>query len=935
MTGDFQEGADERDLVLRLLEWHHLFLRLKGGDSDVRLTRQLRRALLVLSAGLGAWAGTLENSEKSFYLFESGHVRPLALSPGDDLLLALNTPDNRLQVFSLKGDRPTTVGQVLVGLEPVAVAVRGETAYVVNHLSDSISVIDLSDPGRPFVRETLLTGDEPRDVVVGGPGFDRLFVTTAHRGQNHPLDPELTSPGVGRADVWVWNMLDLAADPFILTFFGDTPRALAVSPDGTRVWAAVFLSGNQTTVLSEGAVLPPGGGPLDPGTLANTLINDGFVSPGLPPPHQTEQGEEAVLTGLILRWDGAAWRDESNRDWTVRTRFHLPDLDVFEIDASLSPPQLLRSYPGVGTVLLNMAVHPTDGSVYVSNLEARNQIRFEPELRGNFVRNRISRLTQDSVTSISLNPHIDYVLPEGSPAERDLSLAFPTDLIWSADGERLYVAAQSSRKIGVLNRQGEVIGRIRTGGGPSGLALDEKRHRLYCLNRLDHTISVIDLNQGRTLYSLPLGYNPEPRQVREGRPLLYSAANSGHGDTSCASCHIFGDLDGLAWDLGDPTGVSVENPLVIVEPQADDELKSFHPMKGPMTTQSLRGLMGAGAMHWRGDRNGGFEEPFSESKAFLAFRPTFTALMVRPEELPVEQMKKFRDFVLDIHYPPNPLAPLDGTLTSEQSRGKVIFDSDGTRQGPGGDDSPCSSCHSLPLGTDGQASFEGFTQDFKVAHLRNLYQKVGMFGFALPNTARTIAGFPLPTLEATPTPFLDDQVRGFGFLHDGSIPTLFNFFRALTQQFTFNDDAEGTGDEKVRALEAFLMAFSTGLEPVVAQQITVSGQNLDERLVRLQLLKARAEAGEGDFIASGVFQGDLRGMLYLGQDTFQTDRNAEPLTWSELVKAIEGDTALMTFTIVPPGSGFRIGIDQNSDGILNGDEPPRRAPAVKGWQRRR
>ncbi|MFM7173570.1 MAG: hypothetical protein ACKO4U_11115, partial [Caldilinea sp.] len=31
---------------------------------------------------------------------------------------------------------------------------------------------------------------------------------------------------------------------------------------------------------------------------------------------------------------------------------------------------------------------------------------------------------------------------------------------------------------------------------------------------------------------------------------------------------------------------------------------SFHPMKGPMSTQSLRGLAGQGPMHWRGDRTG-------------------------------------------------------------------------------------------------------------------------------------------------------------------------------------------------------------------------------------------------------------------------------------------------------------------------------------------
>ena len=32
------------------------------------------------------------------------------------------------------------------------------------------------------------------------------------------------------------------------------------------------------------------------------------------------------------------------------------------------------------------------------------------------------------------------------------------------------------------------------------------------------------------------------------------------------------------------------------------------------------------------------------------------------------------------------------------------------------------------FGTDGESSIEGEPQEFKIPHLRNLYQKVGMFG---------------------------------------------------------------------------------------------------------------------------------------------------------------------------------------------------------------
>ncbi len=65
----------------------------------------------------------------------------------------------------------------------------------------------------------------------------------------------LTTPGIGRADVWVFDGTSLGSslggDPLtIVTLFGDTPRALTVSPDGNTVYAAVFHSGNQTTTLS-------------------------------------------------------------------------------------------------------------------------------------------------------------------------------------------------------------------------------------------------------------------------------------------------------------------------------------------------------------------------------------------------------------------------------------------------------------------------------------------------------------------------------------------------------------------------------------------------------------------------------------------------------------------------------------------------------------
>ena len=90
-------------------------------------------------------------------------------------------------------------------------------------------------------------------------------------------------------------------------------------------------------------------------------------------------------------------------------------------------------------------------------------------------------------------------------------------------------------------------------------------------------------------------HNPEPASVRAGRRFLYDAASRpATARRACASCHIFGDLDSLAWDLGNPDDVvrSNLNPIIVDGPPGATG-KNFHPLKGPMTTQSLRGMASA------------------------------------------------------------------------------------------------------------------------------------------------------------------------------------------------------------------------------------------------------------------------------------------------------------------------------------------------------
>src|SRR5262245_28014015 len=374
--------------------------------------RRSLRARGATGARLAACAllSCLPVTARAFTTFETGQVRPLALSPDGSRLFAVNTPDNRLEIFAVSGAGLTHTGSVPVGLEPLAVAARSNTeVWVVNHLSDSVSIVDVG-ASPPRVTRTLLVCDEPRDIVFAGAGGNRAFITTARRGQNCSVPANLTTPGLERALVQVFDATNLGATPLAtVELFGDTPRALAVAPGGGTVYAAVFQSGNQTTTLNEGLVCNGGAGAAACDVFGSTMPG------GLPGPNTNFQGTPQPEVGLIVKLNDTVdqWQDELGRNWNNAVRFSLPDLDVFAIDTSTLAQS--ASFAHVGTVLFNMVTNPVSGKVYVSNTDARNEVRFEgpgifsgSTVRGHLHEARVTVLDGSSVLPRHLNKHLVY-----------------------------------------------------------------------------------------------------------------------------------------------------------------------------------------------------------------------------------------------------------------------------------------------------------------------------------------------------------------------------------------------------------------------------------------------------------------------------------------------------------------------------------------------
>ena len=886
--------------------------------------------LAILIAGSNRAA---QGAADSFVNFETPPVHPIALSPDGGQLAVCNLADGRLELFDVSSGTAVSVGSVPVGLDPVSVRYRtASEAWVVNHISDSISVVDVE--ARRVVA-TIQTLDTPADVIFAG-STARAFVSCATPNTVQVFDPVTRQ--------LVTNLVIQA----------ERPKALAASPDGRKVYAAIFESGNGTTVLgpklSGSPIRVPFPGTNSSGPVySQNVVSDprGPYGGQNPPPNKGTNFSPAIkpqsnaplpTTSVVVRKNSAGrWMDDNSGDWTAfvsgtnapltdRVRgWDLADRDVAVIDTE----DFSVTYAtGLMNLCMGIAVNPASGEITVVGTDAINEMRFEPNLNGIFIRSKIGLvdpLTLDKTVK-DLNPHLDYVSRTLPPSEVDKSIGEPRGIVWDSSGTRGYVTGMGSRNLVVIDASGERARElpIELKEGPLGLALDEGRSRLYVLNRFSSSLSIVDTESETVVADVPL-FDPTPRTVKAGRRHLYDTRRtSGLGQASCASCHPDARMDRLAWDLGDPSGEVLQTTMNFLGSLVP---VTYHPMKGVMMTQTLQDIIGHEPFHWRGDRSHIGE-----------FNQTFTNLLAAPTALAADELRELGDFLGTVRLPPNPFRTLENGLSTnvplpghrsltgaplpngDAKAGYLNFRTTGS----------CISCHTTPtgLGIDFTNNAAGSTVPFigtngenhvalvqrlegglpaKTAQFRNMLDKVGMDGASTQSRA------------------------GFGFGHDGGSDTLVRFVIA-EGRFT------NRTDQFVANFVAFLLSVSGSdlppatnsgsLRPGPASQDVPAGVGRQITLdspVRGPLLDAMLKLADSptsrvDLIAKGSQGGSARGWFYdRSAGVFQSDRRNETLPAEALID-LAGAGSEITFTLVSRGTGQRLGIDRDSDGMYDGDE---------------
>jgi YVTN family beta-propeller protein len=691
--------------------------------------------------------------------YTSPQSNPIAACPEKNLVFVASTTSNRVDVIDTTSN--TNIGNVPVGMEPVGLAIKpdgvggcGDELWVSNHVSDSVSVIDIVPASASYLQvvETVqsidpitraTTFDEPVGIAFAEDG-SKAYVALSSRDQVAVVSTSSYS---------VTSTLDIPAQD---------PRALVVR--NGRLFVFPFESNNQSEFSACQVLVVLGGQPGDQCTIGLSGLVDFLTDPNL----------SGNVRNIVIDPDVA-------------------DRDLFVFRTS--DDTLLEAVDGLGTLLYGAAVDAS-GNVLVTQTEARNADNGDEGMNLIDLDNRmfLNQVTRVDCSGGDGNPC-------GSPTRFDLepvppvqplranALATPFGAALTDDGSTLVATAAGTSRVFTLNAStGAVLDIQDVGAIPFGVALISTgaTGTAYVLNTLDNTVSVVAVGASGALAApsatIPVGNDPTPEPVRLGRIAFNNALASDTGTFSCGSCHPFGHTDQLLWRVGGGTAT------------VDDEIRS---------TMPIRGLRDTVPLHWDGvpgDPFGGGNGAIGSggsapANCNLADQHTCFVNLTEGalsgvmcdqtgacpaggSQLDADDRSDMASFMESVSYPPARMRAPDDVLTGNAVNGFRDFFMD-RGSNVGGSPSTCADsdagCHELPLGT---ATNSETLAGFDAPTMRGMTDRFLQFsiGVTAPEEIQTLANN-----------FLDFTGLGLPFAFDGltALGIPFDPARGMTEITTF------------------------------------------------------------------------------------------------------------------------------------------------------
>ncbi len=564
--------------------------------------------------------------------------------------------------------KPLVAAEEKVAAEPeylnpvdLALSSDGRRLYVVCSGDDTLREIEPSSPTGPTA-PTAPSARVAREVKVG------------HRPRNVALSPDGKTLYI--SNEWSDTISEIDAATFTVRRTlpaGWGPGGLTTDRAGKTLYVANGI-GNDISVfdLKRGVETKRLATERYPHLVV--LSKDGrfvYVSNILPHLSPYDQPPVSELTAI------------DTRTQTVAERIIVPG--VIELRQVAEAPSRLGGYllvPFMRPKNLNPLVRVEQGGMLTHGMAV-----VQPAGRVTHNGSRVAEVLLDDIDYYYAGTYGVAFTPDGSVALVTSSEARVVSLI---DTARLQKRLRQVPAAELANRldsaQTFVLRRLPTGDDPRAIVVSPDGRYAYIANRLDDSLTVVDVPRQRIASTVDLGGPKVVTPLRHGEKLFHDASYCFQGQFACATCHPEKHLDGLAWNL--------ETPKL---------------GRDRVANRTLRGIAETAPYKWNG-RNPDLETQCGWRIAKFLFRS---------EGFSTPQLEDLVAFLKSIPLAPNRHLTPDGQLTETQERGHQIFYRTTTNDGkeiPIGN--RCDTCHPANSHYTAKASFDvGTAAKFDTAGL--------------------------------------------------------------------------------------------------------------------------------------------------------------------------------------------------------------------------